>query len=55
MLKNAKSRKQIVKENNDNKKIILYNRPYTFFKPNYNSIIPLKIYYLYVFTYNGGI
>ena len=44
MLKNAKSKKQIVKENNDNKKFILYNRPYTFFKPNYNSIIPLKIF-----------
>ena len=30
--------------NNDNKNFILYNRPYTFFKPNYNSIIPLKIF-----------
>ena len=25
-------------------KLIMYNQPYTFFKPYYNSIIPLKIY-----------
>ena len=36
---------------NDKLKNILekiYNRPYTFFKPYYNSIIPLKIYQTWV-------
>jgi mannosyltransferase OCH1-like enzyme len=35
-MKNSESKKNILKK--------IYNRPYTFFKPYYNSVIPLKIY-----------
>jgi len=45
MLRNVKKRQiNKKKEINGNKKFELYNQPYTFFKPNYNSIIPLKIF-----------
>ena len=47
MLKNIKLKRQIIKKkeiNGNKKKFELYNQPYTFFKPNYNSIIPLKIF-----------
>jgi mannosyltransferase OCH1-like enzyme len=39
-IKNSESKKNILKK--------IYNRPYTFFKPYYNSIIPLKIYQTWV-------
>lgn len=44
LFKNAKSKNQIIKEIRDKKLFILYNQSYTFFKPIYDSKIPLDIY-----------
>ena len=44
MLENGKTRYQIKKEQNEQLKLKLYNRPYTFFKSDYKPIMPLTIY-----------
>ena len=39
-----KSKKYVNKKKTDTNDLLIYSRPYTFFKPNYNSVVPRDIY-----------
>ena len=39
-----KSKKYVNKKKTNTNDLLIYSRPYTFFKPNYNSVVPRDIY-----------
>jgi mannosyltransferase OCH1-like enzyme len=39
-----KSKKYVNKKKTDTNDLLIYSRPYTFFKPDYNSVVPRDIY-----------